>query len=115
MSHVGRTRLVGLGVAGIVVVLAAIWVPQSVVRADSYPPFCEAPILQCASADRLPHGGETSFQLYPSQRCIALINEVTTGLTLVVRQVASDPAYVTKVALKLHDIAHFCPYLGYAP
>lgn len=94
-----------------IMLAAAVVGSLATAQADTYAPYCEAPIPQCASDDQTPHGGQRSFQLYPDSRCHALATLVTHGLTLVVRQVASDPHYVVAIASLLHELAHACPHV----
>lgn len=111
MNPLGRYwRLTVHALCGITLAAAALG-SIATAQADTYAPYCEAPIAQCASDDQTPHGGHWSFQLYPNSRCHTLISLVTHGLTLVVRQVAADPHYVAAIALLLHELAHACPHI----
>ena len=93
----------------IVLVLAAVFVAAAAVSADTYAPFCEAPIQQCASRDGGPHGNGGYVQLYPHWRCAALFSDITIGLTLVVLEQTGDPHIVSRIAATLHEVAHYCP------
>ncbi len=109
MNIPGRDRPAGLRVLAISLSLMAVFIAAAAVSADSYAPFCEAPIQQCASEDRGPHGSGDSIQLHPQSRCVELRRDVTAGLTSVVYGDTSDPHVVFRVAELMHNIAHFCP------
>jgi len=89
--------------------LTAALVAVATVSADTYPPFCEAPILQCANEDPGPHNDGGVVQLYPDWRCVALARQITDGLISVVLHQTSDPHVISMVAAMLHEVAHHCP------
>lgn len=109
MSIPGRDQSAALRGLAIYIALVAILVATATVSADTYAPFCEAPIQQCANEDRGPHDSGGSIQLYPHWRCAELSWEITVGLTGVVLEQTSDPHAISRVAAMLHEVAHHCP------
>ena len=108
MSIPGRDQLAARCGFTICIALAAVIVAIATVSADTYAPFCEAPIQQCASEDRGPHGTGGAIQLYPRILCDSLIQEATAVLTAVLHEGAGDPYSVNRIAKLLHTIAHHC-------
>ena len=77
--------------------------------ADTYSPFCEAPIAQCVSHDMSPNHPSPGRQLYSHSRCHGLLGELTRRFTLVSRHVTTDPESVDNLARLIHEYAYFCP------
>ncbi len=91
------------------IALAAVFVAIAAASADTYAPFCEAPIQQCASEDQRSGDGQQPIQLYSSARCNAMAEAAIAKLSSIVVGIESDPHNVASGALILKEVAVYCP------